>query len=82
MDSNGMFMPCPSGAGQLAIYLGSAQDTNQLAATTLGKNIGENILKIHKENTGKTLGQLAIYLGSGEDTNQLAGSRFVPKLHI
>ena len=74
MDSNGMFMPCPSGAGQLAIYLGSAQDTNQLPATTLGKNIGENILKIHRKNTGKTLGELAIYLGLVRTpTNFLAG---------
>ena len=51
MDSNGMFMPCPSGAGQLAIYLGCAQDTNQLPDTTLGKTLGKYI-----ENTqGKTL---------------------------
>ena len=67
MDWNGMFMPCPSGAVRLAIYLGSAEDTNQLPDTTLGKNnrkihcsalgqnwetkIGEKIRKHMKEET-------------------------------
>ena len=36
MDSNGMFMPCPSGEGQLAIYLGVCS-RHQLPATTSGK---------------------------------------------
>ena len=72
MDSNGMFMPCPSGAGQLAIYLGSAHDTNRLPATTLGKIYW----KYTGEKRWKRVGKTAKYLGSAEErtpTKWLAG---------
>ena len=65
-------MPCPSGAGQLAIYLGSAHDTNRLPATTLGKIYWKYTGEKHWKRVGKT----AKYLGSAEErtpTKWLAG---------